>query len=136
MQTKRIMVIEADDDRLKQINFLLRLSGHENRTIANIREAVNWAKVCHQAGEEVLCLLLNSVSSAEECGAILQELSYLAFPLPVVMVRRGQWDGALPTARFPTLRIICCPPATINAALTAIEQSQPRHSSAVRQVSA
>lgn len=129
MQTKQIMVVETDDERLKQTNFLLRLTGHENRTIANIREAVNWARVCHQSGEAVLCLLINSVSSREECITLLHELSYLTFPLPVIMVRRGQWDGSVPTARFPTLRILCCPPATINAALTAIDQSQlrPRH---------
>lgn len=136
MQTKRIMVIEADDERIKQTNFLLRLAGHESRSIADIREAVNWAKVCHQSGEAVLCLLINSVSSPEECITLLQELSYFTFPLPVIMVRRGQWDGTVPTARFPTLRILCCPPATINAALTAIAQSHQRRSSVTLEVSA
>lgn len=134
MQTKQIMVIEADDEQFKKTNYLLRLSGHESRNIANIREAVNWARVCHQTGETVLCLLINSVRSLEECVTILQELSYFTFPLPVIMVRRGQWDGTLPTARFPTLRILCCPPATINAALSAINQNQPRRSHATLQV--
>lgn len=136
MQTKRIMVIEADEDRLKQTNFLLRLSGHEARTIINIHEGVNWSRLCHQSGEDVLCLLINSVSSPAECVSMLQELSVLSFPLPVIMVRRGQWDGAVLMARFPTLRILFCPPSTINAALTAIEKSHPRRNAAIQQVSA
>ena len=136
MQKKRIMVIEADDERLKQTNFLLHLTDYESRNITDIREAVNWARLSHQTGEAALCLLINSVNSLEECVTLLHELSYLTFPLPVVMVRRGQWDGSVPTARFPTLRILCCPPATINAALSAIDQGQLRRSSAVPQVRA
>lgn len=136
MQTKQIMVIDADDEQFKQTNYLLRLSGHESRNIANIREAVNWTRVCHQTGEAVLCLLINSVSSLEECVTILQELSSFTFPLPVIMVRRGQWDGSVPTARFPTLRILSCLPATLNAALSAIDQSQLRRSRATLEVSA
>jgi len=134
MRTKQILVVEADDERLKQTNYLLRLAGHESRNIADIREAVNWAKVCHQTGEAVLCLLINSVSSLEECVTLLHELSCCTFPLPVIMVRRGQWDGSVPTARFPTLRILCCPPATINAALSAIKPHAGR-TDVARQVS-
>lgn len=136
MQKKRIMIIETDDDRIKQVNFLLRLAGYESHVSANVREAVNWAQVCHLAGEEALCLLINSVESHDECVDALQTLAHYAFPLPVLLVRRGQWCGDLPTARFPTLRILCCPPATLNAALTAIEQSHPRRSGAIRQASA
>jgi len=136
MHKKRIMVIETDDDRIKQVSFLLRLAGYESRIIANVREAVNWAQVCPLAGEEALCLLINSVESQEECITILQTLAHYAFPLPAILVRRSQWSGDLPTARFPTLRILCCPPATINAALTAIEQSRPRRTATTLQVSA
>lgn len=134
MQTKRIMVIEADDERLKQANFLLRLASYESRSVTDVIEAVNWAKLCQQSGEQAFCLLVNSVRSAEECLEILQLLTEHSFLLPVVLVRRDQWDGSIPTARFPTLRILSCPPATINAALSAIEQSQPRHSHATLQV--
>lgn len=123
MHKKRIMVIETDAERFKQVNFLLRLAGYESRLVANVREAANWARVCHLAGEEEFCLLINSVESSEECLSVLQPLAHYAFPLPVVLVRRGQWDGDLPTMRFPTLRILCCPPATINAALSAVAQS-------------
>lgn len=133
MQTKQIMVIETDAERLQQVNFLLRLAGHESRNLTDIREAVNWVRL---SGETAPCLLINSVHSMEECVTLLHELSYFSFSLPVIMVRRGQWDGSVPTARFPTLRILSCMPATINAALTAIEQSHPRRSSVVRQVSA
>lgn len=136
MSKKRVMVIEANDERFKQVSFLLRLAGYESRIMANVREAVNWAQVCHLGGEDALCLLINSVESAEECLAALQPLAHYAFPLPVLLVRRGQWVGDLPTARFPTLRILCCPPATINAALAAIGQSQPQRSGATFQVSA
>ena len=136
MQTKKIMVIEEDDERFKQANFLLRLAGYESRIVANVSEAVNWAKVSHQAGEETLCLLINSVSSPEECCNLLQPLAKHAFPLPVVMVRRDKWDGSVPTARFPTLCFLSCLPATINAALSAVGQSHPRSSSATQQVSA
>ncbi len=136
MQTKLIMVIEADDERFKQVNFLLRLADYESRIIANVSEAVNWARVCHQAEEEALCLLVNSVSSPEECLGLLQALAKYRFPLPIVMVRRDKWDGSVPTGRFPTLRILSCLPATINAALSAVGQSHPRRSSTPRQVSA
>lgn len=123
MHKKRIMVIETNEERFKKVNFLLRLTGYESRIVANVREAANWARVCHLAGEEVFCLLINSVESSEECLSALQPLAHYAFPLPVVLVRRGQWDGDLPTTRFPTLRILCCPPVTINAALSAVARS-------------
>ncbi len=136
MQTKRIMVLEADYERFKQVNFLLRLASYESRIVANVSEAANWAKVSHQGGEEALCLLINSVSSPEECSNLLQTLAKYAFPLPIIMVRRGQWDGSVPTARFPTLRILSCLPATINAALSAVGQNHPRlTTSATLQVS-
>lgn len=135
MQTKRIMVIESDDERFKQINFLLRLAHYESRSVANVSEAVNWARLSHQAGEESLCLLVNSVNSAEDCLEILPVLAKYSFPLPVILVRRDKWDGAVPTARFPTLRILSCLPATINAALSAIGQSHPRRSIPTLQVS-
>lgn len=134
MQTKRIMVIEVDDERLKQVNFLLRLASYESRSVADAIEAVNWARLCHQSGEEAFCLLVNSVRNEEECLGILQLLTEHSFLLPVVLVRRNQWDGSVPTARFPTLRILSCLPATINAALSAINQSQPRRSHATLQV--
>lgn len=136
MQIKRVMVIETDEERLKQTNFLLRLSDHESRNTTDIREAVNWVRLCQQSGEEILCLLINSVTSQEECIAMLQELSFLSFPQPIIMVRRGQWDGSVPTRRFPTLRILSCLPATLNAALTAIEQSRPRRNASIQQVCA
>lgn len=135
MQTKRIMVIETDEERFKQVNFLLRLASYESRTVANASEAANWSRVSHQAGEEALCLLINSVGSPDECSHLLQTLAKYAFPLPIIMVRRGQWDGSVPTARFPTLRILSCLPATINAALSAVGQSHPRRTSATLQVS-
>jgi DNA-binding NtrC family response regulator len=137
MHKKRIMVIEADDERLKQLNFLLRLTCYESRTLTDISEAVNWARLCQQSGEEALCLLINSVRSSEDCAGILEFLSRHAFTLPVILVRRDKWDGAVPTARFPTLRILSCLPATLNAALSAIDHCLPRlRSSATRQVMA
>lgn len=134
MQTKQIMVIEADDERYKQVSFLLRLANYESRSVTDVIEAVNWARLCQQSGEEAFCLLVNSVRNEEECLGILQPLSKHSFPLPVILVRRDKWNGSIPTARFPTLRILCCPPATLNAALSAIAQSQPRHSHATLQV--
>jgi hypothetical protein len=134
MHTKRIMVIEADDERFKQVNFLLRLANYEYRILADVIEAVNWASLCDQSGEESFCLLVNSVRSEEECLGILQLLTKHSFPLPIVLVRRDKWDGSIPTARFPTLRILSCLPATINAALSAIDQCQPRRRSASLQV--
>lgn len=123
MHNKRIMVIESDEERFKKAHFLLRLAGYESRVVANVREAANWSRVSHLAGEEEFCLLINSIESPEECLSALQPLADYAFPLPVILVRRGLWDGDLPTSRFPTLRILCCPPATINAALSAVDQS-------------
>lgn len=130
MQTKRIMVIETDNERYQQVSFLLRLASYESRSVTDVPEAVNWARLCQQSGEEVFCLLVNSVRNEEECLGILQPLSKHTFPLPVILVRRDKWDGSVPTARFPTLRILSCPPATLNAALSAIAQSQPRRSPA------
>jgi len=134
MHRKKIMVIEADYERGKQVHFLLRLTNYESRCVADVIEAVNWARLCDQSGEESFCLLVNSVRSEEECLEILQLLTKHSFPLPVVLVRRDKWDGSIPTARFPTLRILSCLPATINAALSAIDQCQPRHRSASLQV--
>lgn len=135
MHKKRVMVIEADDERLKQLNFLLRLACYESRILTDISEAVNWARLCQQSGEEVFCLLVNSVRSSEECAGILLALSRHAFSLPVVLVRRDKWDGAVPTALFPTLRILSCLPATLNAALSAIDQCQPLRRSITLQAS-
>lgn len=132
MHKKQIMVIEADDERCKQINFLLRLTSYESRCVTDVIEAVNWASLCDQSGEEPFCLLVNSVRNDEECLGILQLLTKHSFPLPVVLVRRDKWDGSIPTARFPTLRILSCLPATINAALSAIDQCQPRRRSALQ----
>lgn len=136
MQIKRIIGIETDDERIKQIQFLLRLAGYENLFAANISEAVNWARVFHQAGEDCLCLLINSVSSAEECLSYLQPLAQYTVQLPVIMVRRNRWDGDIPTARFPTLRILTCLPETINAALSAVALSAPLKVATARQVTA
>jgi DNA-binding NtrC family response regulator len=136
MHKKRVMVIEADDERCKQVNFLLRLASYESRSVTDVVEAVNWARLCQQSGEEAFCLLVNSVRSTEECVGILQTLSRHAFFLPVVLVRRDKWDGAVPTARFPTLQILSCLPATLNAALSAIDQCQPQRRSATLQVRA
>lgn len=137
MPTKRIMVIEADDERFKQVNFLLRLAGYESRHVATIEEAVNLARVCQHPAEGALCLLVNSVTSPESGLTLLQTLAHYAFPLPVVLVRRGDWEGPAANARFPALHVLYCLPTTINAALTAIGQSHPqRRSAAPEQISA